>query len=155
MALDQFIKFDSIEGESKDAEHISEIELLQWSWNADNTAVAGGKGKPTAGDLIFKHYYDKASPMLAKKLAQATVIPNVTLSSRKAGESLKDFLHVTLQNVLVTKVTISGNPSEELLTEDVTLSYSAIQFAYKPQDSKGALGAEVKFSWNQKTNIIT
>jgi type VI secretion system secreted protein Hcp len=35
------------------------------------------------------------------------------------------------------------------------MSYGSIEFGYKPQDEKGAMGGEVKFAWDVKTTKIT
>jgi type VI secretion system secreted protein Hcp len=33
MAVDMFIKIDDIKGESKDAKHKDEIDVLGWNWS--------------------------------------------------------------------------------------------------------------------------
>ena len=38
MAVDTFAKIGDIKGESQDAKHKDEIEVLSWSWGVSNTA---------------------------------------------------------------------------------------------------------------------
>ncbi|MDE2372021.1 MAG: type VI secretion system tube protein Hcp [Burkholderiales bacterium] len=158
MTTDTHIKFDGVEGESTHQDHKGEIALMSWSWNASNaSSVAAGSGSGTGkaqpGELHFTHTYDKASPVLAKKLAQGVHFGSVVLTARKSGDGQKDFLKVTMKEVFVTGIAPSAG-SDGGIVESVSLSYGSIEFAYKPQDEKGALGGEVKFSWNTKTTAI-
>ena len=158
MAIDTHIKFDGVDGEATHKDHKGETEVLSWSWNVSNPSslVGGGsgKGKAIPGDFVFAHHYDKASPILAKKCAQGAHFPSVVATARKSGEGQKDFLKVTMKEVVVTSVAPAGSQGGDLF-ENVTLSYAFIEFGYKPQDDKGALGGEVKFGWDAKTTTIT
>jgi type VI secretion system secreted protein Hcp len=67
MAQDIFLKINGIEGESQDADHKNEIEVLAFNWKAyqESTMHAGsggGAGKATVEDLEFDHYVDRSSP---------------------------------------------------------------------------------------------
>ena len=158
MASDTHIKFDGIEGEATHADHKGEIEVLSWSWGVSNAGgISGGgsgKGKADPGDFSFMHLYDKASPNLAKKCAQGLHFKEVTITSRKAGEGQKDFLKITMKEVFVSSCQPSGSSGGDIM-EAVSMSYGAIDFAYKPQDATGKLGGEVKFGWDVKTTTIT
>ena len=157
MATDTHIKFDGVEGESTHESHKGEVEVLSWTWGVSNAAHAGGggsgKGKANPGDFHFTHVYDKASPVLAKKCAQGVHFKEAVVTARKAGEGQKDFLKVTMKEVFITSVQPSGSSGGDLM-ESVSMSYGSIEFAYKPQDEKGGLGGEVKFSWDTKTTKI-
>jgi type VI secretion system secreted protein Hcp len=158
MAADIHIKFDGIDGESTHMDHKGEIEVLSWSWSASNTSQGSGggsgKGKGIPGDLNLMHRYDKASPVLAKQCANGKHFPLVTMTMRKAGQGQKDFLKVTMKEVFITSVQASASGDGDIM-ESVSMSYGAIDFAYKPQDEKGGLGGEVKFGWNLKTTEVT
>lgn len=159
MAIDTHIKFDGVDGEATHKDHKNEIQVLSWGWNVSNATNVGagggsGKGKAEAGELWFDHTYDKASPILAKKCAQGAHFKEVVLTSRKAGEGQKDFLKVTMKEVYITSVEISGGGGGEI-NDAVRMSVGSIDFSYKAQDEKGALTGEVKFGWNVKTTEIT
>ncbi|RZI76746.1 MAG: type VI secretion system tube protein Hcp [Rubrivivax sp.] len=159
MNIDSHIKFDGVDGESPHQDHKNEIDVLSWSWAVSNgsSANAGGgsgSGKAQPSVLTFVHFYDKASPILAKKCAQGVHFPSVVLTSRKAGEGQKDFLKVTLKEVFITSVAPAAASGGQIL-ETVSMSYGSVEFGYKPQDDKGAMGGEVKFAWDVKTTKIT
>ena len=159
MAIDTHIKFAGVEGESTHQDHKGEIDVLSWSWsvsNAGNVQSGGGsgKGKAEPGDFHMIHMYDKASPLIAKKCAQGAHFPMVVVTARKAGEGQKDFLKITMKEVFITSVAPSGSSGGDIM-ESVSMRYGSIDFGYKAQDDKGALGGEVKFGWNVKTSVIT
>jgi type VI secretion system secreted protein Hcp len=153
MSSDATIKFDGVEGESVKPK--GEVDVLSWAWSAmQPSGAAGGtgsgKGKAVPGDFSFTHMYDKASPVLAKKCVSGMHFPSVKLTARKAGEGQQDFLTVTMKEVLITSIHPAGSSGGEVM-EQVSCSYKDVEFAYKPQDDKGALGGEVKFGWNVAT----
>ncbi len=154
MSTDTHIKFDGVDGEATHKDHKGEIEVLSWSWGVQQHAsLAGGgsgKGKAQPSDLSFMHHYDKASPVLAKHCVSGKHFSTVTLTSRKAGEGQKDFLKITMKEVLITSVQPSGSSGGDL-AESVSFTYKDIEFEYKPQDEKGGLGGAVKFGWNTST----
>lgn len=157
MAIDTHIKFSGIEGESTHKDHKGEIPVLSWNWNvsAGTSAGTGSSrvGKASPGDFVFTHMYDKASPKLAKTCVQGTALKEVYLTARKSGEGQKDFIKVTMKEVFVSSLQVADGTGE--IAETVTLRYGNIDFGYKPQDDKGALGNEVAFSWDVKTVKVT
>jgi type VI secretion system secreted protein Hcp len=154
MSSDSHIKFDGVDGEATHKDHKGEIEVLSWSWGVQqHSSLAGGgsgKGKAEPGSLSFVHLYDKASPVLAKHCVSGKHFATMALTARKAGEGQKDFLKVTLKEVLITSVQPGGSSGGDV-TEAVSCSYKDIEFEYKPQDDKGGLGGAVKFGWNVAT----
>lgn len=158
MSLPTHLKIAGIDGESTQKGHENEIELLDWNWGVENAAkpAAGSgsaTGKAVARALVFTHRYDRASPQLAKACAQGKHLAAATLSARKAGKGQQDFLTVTLKNVLVASVSVSGDV--EQIGESVALTYEQIEVTYRPLDARGGLGNGVGFGWNLKTNRVT
>ena len=53
MASDIFAKIGDIKGESVDAKHKDEIEVLSWSWGVSNSGsgATGGGGRGGEGEL--------------------------------------------------------------------------------------------------------
>lgn len=149
MSSDASIKFDGVDGES--VKPAGEIDVISWNWNVSQpVGPAGGGsglGKAIPGDFHFTHLYDKASPVLAKKCVAGTHFKDAKLTARKAGEGQQDFLVVTLKEVFIKSVNPGGSNGGDIL-EQVYCSYKDIEFAYKTQGDKGALGGEVKFGWD-------
>jgi len=157
-STDTHIKFTGVDGESTHKDHKGEIEVSAWTWGVINdgggSAGGSGKGKATPGEFQFTHLYDKASPVLAKYCASGKHFAEATVTARKAGEGQKDFLVTKFKEVFIKSVQPSGNAGGDI-RESVTFSYKQVDFAYKAQDDKGAMGGEVKFGWNVATTEIT
>ncbi|WP_200822635.1 type VI secretion system tube protein Hcp, partial [Caballeronia arationis] len=71
MAVDMFLKLGDIKGESADAVHSEEIEVLDWSWGvlqtgSTHSGTGGGTGTASVHDLSFSKYVDKASPTIVQ-----------------------------------------------------------------------------------------
>jgi type VI secretion system secreted protein Hcp len=157
MATDTHIKFDGVDGESSHKDHKGETKVESWTWSVNNASavMGGGSGQGAAepGLLSFTHYYDKSSPVLAKRCADGKHFPTVVLTARKAGEGQKDFLKITMKEVFITSVAAHDDGSGA--SEELAMRYGSIDFSYAPQTTKGGLGTPVGFNWNLKTGKVS
>jgi type VI secretion system secreted protein Hcp len=158
MAVDYYLKVDSIDGESADDKHKNEIQLLSYSWGGtQTTSVAGtggsGAGKVNLSELAVTKYLDKATPKLFKSMVAGTHIANATLTAIKAGTEGKPFLTVTLGELFVTSIHLSA--STEVPVESVSFSYNTIKIDYSTQDESGTLTTAGSVSYNLKANIVS
>jgi type VI secretion system secreted protein Hcp len=159
MASDMFAKIGDIKGESRDAEHKDEIEVLSWSWGVSQTgSVAhgggGGAGKATFHDFNFTHHIDKASPLLMKSCATGAHIPEATITVRKAGKAQQDYLIIKMTDVLITGVTLSVAGDEPSGAENVTLQTGKVDLEYKAQKADGSLDVGLHFKYDIKANKV-
>ena len=157
MASDTFAKLGDIKGESQDAKHKDEIDVLSWWWGVAQAGAAahgggGGAGKATFQDFTFTHHIDKASPLLLKACATGQHIKDATITVRKAGKGQQEYLVITLTDVLVTGVSL-GLESEQAAThESVGLQFAKVDLEYKPQKADGTLEAGLHFKYDLKAN---
>ena len=82
MAL--FIKFDGVDGESKDKDHSKWTDLLSMSWGihkagAGATGQTRRRGVATVEDVVCTKELDKSSPKLAEAVLQGKVFPKVEI----------------------------------------------------------------------------
>ena len=148
MAMDMFIKIGDLEGESKDAKHGKEIDVLAWSWGMSNSGSAhvgggAGAGKVNVQDLSFTKYIDKSSTNLVMACCKGTHYDEAKLVVRKAGDKPLEYLIITLKEVLVTAVSTGGSGGEDRLTENVTLNFASFETEYKAQKKDGSAEASV------------
>src|SRR5262249_39119028 len=126
---DMFLKIDGIEGESLDANHKNEVEILSFSVGAAQPGSAGhgggsGVGKVQVQDFHFTKYMDKATPKLFEACCTGKHTAKVVLTCRKAGGSQQEYFKVTMSEVLVSSIQKSGSGGDALPTESVTLNFS-------------------------------
>ncbi|SMG60074.1 Hcp family type VI secretion system effector [Paraburkholderia susongensis] len=152
---DIFVKINGISGESQDAIHKGEIQVISWHWKMAQlssmmSGSGGGAGKATVNDLQFAHQIDRASPNLMRYCLTGRHIPEVILSVRKAGGLPLDFLTITMGDVLITAV--EPIVFDYNYHEGVTLSFSRVKQEYKIQAQSGSSAGIVTASFDIKEN---
>jgi type VI secretion system secreted protein Hcp len=157
MAQDIFLKITGIDGESQDASHKNEIEVLSWGWGVSqkssmHSGSGGGTGKATVRDLVFEHLADRASPNLMKYCLTGKPIAEARLTVRKAGGKPLEYLKITMTEVIVSAVHPVGNSSEERIHEGVSLSFAKVTHEYVVQNPQGGSAGTVTASFDIKGN---
>ena len=157
MAVDMFIKIDTVDGESRDKVHKKEIDVLAWSWGMSNSGSAhvgggAGAGKVNVQDISFTKWVDSATPKLALACCDGKHFANATLVVRKAGEKPVEYLKIKIEEVLITSISTGGSGGEDRLTENVTLNFAKVSLDYVPQDEKGAAGTAIPMAWSIAEN---
>ena len=157
MAVDYFIKFDGIKGESTDVKHKDEIDVEAWSWGETHAAPAGagagaGAGKVSMQDFHFVMGLNKASIGLMKACATGQHIKTATLSGRKAGKGQQDYLTFKFHDVLISSYQTSGSEDAPVPIDSVSFNFAKIEVGYKPQKADGSLGTALEFRYDLKTN---
>jgi type VI secretion system secreted protein Hcp len=150
-----FAKIDGIPGESTDAKHKGEIDVLSFSWGLSSPAPSPGGGvgvgRPAFQHATFSHVVDKASPLLAQSCALGQHHKVATITQRRDGGKAVDFLQFKFEDVVVTAVTDAG-PADQPLAEQVQLAYAKVHLAYFPQKADGSLEAPVTFAFDVAAN---
>ena len=112
-----------------------------------------GVGKATPREFRFVHRYDKASPVLLRKAAMGQHIASAVLTERRAGAGQRDFLKITLKEVLISSIENGDDGNGP--TEHVALNFGEIAFSYTPQSANGSAGTPIVVDWNVKTAVVT
>jgi type VI secretion system secreted protein Hcp len=153
MPVEMFLKLTGIDGESTDAKHKGEIDVLAWSWGLSNEGtssggVGGGAGRVKIENISIQKLVDVASPLLLLFSAEGRHISDGTLTTRRAGKGAKagnEFLVFKMTDVLVTSVHVAV--SQEQPAESVGLSFRKVEFDYRAPD-----GTEKFFKWDVAAN---
>lgn len=161
MASDMFLKIDGIKGESKDDKYKDTIDILSFSWGAQQQASmsaggGGGTGKASVNELSVTHMLDKASPNLLSYLMSGKHIKEAMLVVRKAGEKPLDYFKITMKDVVIASVQHGGSNGGDGLTEIVNLAFAEFKVEYQPQGKDGkADGGSITAGWDIKANKAT
>lgn len=156
--VDYFLKLDGIDGESHDDKHKGSIDLESWSWGASQSGThagggGGGAGKVSMQDFHFVMSYNKASPKLFLACATGEHIKKAVLTCRKAGGKQEEYLKATMSDLLVSSYQSGGSGHGGIVpTEQISLNFAKIEFEYKEQDAKGAVGSPIKAGYDVKAN---
>ncbi|MEJ8814100.1 type VI secretion system tube protein Hcp [Variovorax ureilyticus] len=157
MTQDIFLKLTAISGESLDANHKDEIEVISWVWkiNQDSSmhvGSGGGAGKATVSDLSFDHYLDRSSPNLLKYCLTGKHIDTATLVVRKAGGNPLEYLKITMGDVIVTGVMPVLTNTMRQPRETISLAFARVKQEYVIQNQQGGSGGTVSASFDIQQN---
>ncbi|MHC4229659.1 MAG: Hcp family type VI secretion system effector [Planctomycetota bacterium] len=159
MAADTFLKIDGIEGESTDAKHTKQIEVLSYSHGvsqmgsaSDSTAGAKSTGRCDHQDFSIVKELDKASPELNLQCCKGTHIKEMTLELCSATGDKSPYMRYLFEGVIISSISIGGGGGG-LPTESVTFNYNKINWIYVDTDHEtGKKKGEVKKWWSLKEN---
>lgn len=158
MAVDQFLKIAGVEGESKDAKHAKEIDVLAWSWGMSQSGSfhsggGGGSGKASFQDISITKWIDKSSADLMTSLALGKHFTEADLVVRKAGGTAPlEYIKIHIDKVLVTSISIGGSGGEDRLTENISLNFAKVKLEYFEQKDDGSGEAAKEFVFNIEEN---
>lgn len=159
MAVDMFMKIDTVEGESVDKVHAKEIDVLAWSWGMSNSGTmhqggGGGAGKANVQDLSFTKYVDASSHALLLACSNGQHYTKANLVVRKAGGkgAPVEYIKIQMDEVLITSVSTGGSGGEDRLTENVTLNFAKVKFEYTAQTAVGGKDATKEMTYDIALN---
>lgn len=156
--VDYFLKLDGIDGESPDSKHKGDIEISSFSWGASQSGShgsggGGGAGKVSVQDFHFVMGLNKASPKLFLACATGEHIKKAVLVCRKAGTEQREYLKVTMSDLLVSSYQTGGSAGGgPAPTDQISLNFAKIEFEYKEQKPDGSLGGAIKSGYDIKAN---
>jgi type VI secretion system secreted protein Hcp len=152
-----FLKIDGIAGESTEAKHKEQIELVSFSWGATQTARGSGGGGGGAGKAQIKQFeflmrVNKASPQLFLAVVSGRHLKEASLSvTRGAAKAAFDWLKIKFTDVLITSYEQAAeeDPPHELVAFD----FAKVEMTVTPQTSKGGPGTPVTVGWDLTKNL--
>jgi len=163
MASTIFCKIDGIKGESTDASHKDEIELMSFSHGISQprSAVASTSGGGTAGrcnhtDLSVVKELDSATPILDQYCCTGKHIDSITITLRRSdGDKSIPYMVYKLTDVVISSANVNGM-SDQVPTETVTFNYAKIEWEYTKQNRKGGGAAgKTNGSWDLAKNAVS
>ncbi|MEO8999872.1 MAG: type VI secretion system tube protein Hcp [Rhodanobacter sp.] len=165
MSLDMHLKLEgggvTFKGESKHDKHKDEVQVLAWSWGMSQSgsfnsgSAGGGAGKANIQDISITKYIDKSSTAFIKALVTGDHMKTVTLSCSKAGGKQEDYLIIKLTEAMVTSYSTGGSGGEDMLTENISISFAQFDVEYFAQNDKGAVASAGKAGYSVLTAVAT
>ncbi len=152
MAFTGYLKIEGIDGESKRADHEGEIDCFGVEFNASqmsSASVGSGRtrGRATLSDFTFHKWLDASSPYLMLACAKGKSFAEIVFTARKdSGDAHLDYLIITLENCIISSYKMVQNAPEatsnELISEEVSVSYEKVNFKYVVQADDHSKGDE-------------
>jgi type VI secretion system secreted protein Hcp len=154
--VEYFLTIDGIPGESMALEQA--VDLLSWSWGAAQAGTmayggGGGAGKASVQDISFSMKENKASPKLLNACLSGQHIAKAVLLARKAGGEPRNFLQVTLEEVLVSSYQTGGSWGDPVPVNQISLNFARLTYEYLTQNEKGATVTSGAAKYDIKKNV--
>jgi type VI secretion system secreted protein Hcp len=150
MPADAYLKLTlntagQLKGESKQKNHVDEIDITDWNMGESNTGAATGlsgqgTGRVNFQDFSFTSLVNSASCGIMQGCATGDPVTEAILSCAKPGGTQGDYLKFTLTDGLISHYSLSGR-TDQTPSETYTVNFSTIKMEYFKQDAKGALSA--------------
>lgn len=154
-AVDYLLELEGVVGDSVDAKHKGAIDVLSWSWGAENRAVSSGSGsgsgKAQFQDFRFVMRTSQASPKILIGLAQGLHFKFAQLIGRLAGKTQLEFLKIKFEDVLLTAYQPAASDGEAP-AEEVAFSFTKFNLSITPQKADGTAGTVASGGWDVKQN---
>ncbi len=123
-STDMHLQLDGIESYDEKAIR-GPFEILAWSWGTSAPSGSPEKGESASGvqDLSLTKYIGSESPHIMKLISMRKTIKRVTLTITNSNKMI-----IILKDARFTHQSMGGSGGEDRLTENVTLSFSEIEF---------------------------
>jgi type VI secretion system secreted protein Hcp len=153
---DYFLKLDGIAGESTDAKHKGEIELVSFSWGVTqagsrSTGGGGGAGKAQFKEFQFLMRVNKASPQLFLATVSGKHIKEGNLSVRRSAKVAVEYLKIKFTDVLISSYEQAGGG--DVPEEAIAFNFAKIEMTFLRQQTRGAAGAPIEAGWDLSRNL--
>ena len=137
-----------------------DLHAPRWTWliAGRSTRAPGhrrgrGDGQGNLQRPVLRAPHRQGVSLLLKACATGTYIKEATITHRKGGKTPQEYLIVKMNDILITGVTHSGTAGQpDTGSEIVSMSFSKVDFSYKPQNPNGSLGGAVTFKYDLIAN---
>lgn len=153
-AVDMFLTATGVNGESTDATHAGEIEILAWTFGMSYSGGGiGSAGTVNVQDFSFTKYVDSSTVPFLSSLTKGSRFATMRLTIRNSAVPPAEFLIVDMTNVLVSSLTGGGSIGDTRLTENVTFTPGQITITYAGTGAGGAGSAPQVFCYNVESKL--
>jgi len=154
MSLSGNMLIPDIAGESRRADHESEIDITSIDWSMSQAAnMQQGSGRTSSRAVVspigITKVYDASSPYLSLACMQGKAFDEVIISFRQdSGEAHLDYLKITLTNVVISSYSLHGSAAGDEISDSISLSFEEVKLIYTVQADDHSSGDEHEIEYN-------
>lgn len=160
-----YMKIDGIDGNvtASGLEKFIELESFDFNVRRKLNTTPGSVhdregGKPALSEITITKRVDQTTPHLFSEATVGMPKSQVVIKFVNTGNTLQDYLVITLSNVMISGYELSDEMGDEQLKvgkkkphEAITLNYDKIEVKYIPYDSKNQAGSPVPAGYDLNT----
>ena len=129
-----FLEFDSVEGESGDANHDKWIDVLAWTFETESQQGPSRRCGPISRSLSFTKWVNTSSPEIMRLVEtceeQSEVVLEVAVRESDSQPGVQRIMRVRMQDVTVSRVVMRDGADDVAPTETVELRYSHAEIEF-------------------------
>lgn len=141
-----------IKGESTDAKHAGEIDVMSFSIGASRAPAGGGlqqQGKAEFHDFSFVMAVDLATPKILELVATGKALDQAILTARSAGtEFASEFLKWTFSNLIFTGLSEAMSQADDRGAQEVSFAYQKVRLDYSLVNPKTGSSTTSSFEFD-------
>lgn len=148
-----FVKFEGIDGEASEVEHLGWSELLSFDQAQAmpvDASTGSSTGRAVLEAILISKSIDKASPKLAEAVLTGQTFPSVEIHLTDVGAdgARVTYFAYELKDVQVVSYAVGGSSGGSVPTEQISLNFGQIKVTYTERDSTGRPKGAVDYTWN-------
>lgn len=152
-----YLKFGNVKGNVTAEGHAGQIAVASIHFRVERkvSMEAGNlsnreSSKPTLSQITVTKKADNSVAALFKEALTGSAGQEATLTFVRTGSNkVQEFMTYKLTNCIISSYDLSADGDEEP-TEELTLSYSAIEVSYKDHDASNKAGNPQRVSYDVK-----
>lgn len=152
-----YLKFGNVKGNVTAEGHADQIAVASIHFRVERkvSMEAGNlsnreSSKPTLSQITITKKADNSVAALFKEALTGSAGQEATLTFVRTGSNkVQEFMTYKLTNCIISSYDLSADGDEEP-TEELTLSYSAIEVSYKDHDASNKAGNPQRVSYDVK-----
>lgn len=148
-AFDAFLKIEGVPGEATDSTHAAWIEVDSFQ---SGMLVISNQPPAQFSPLLLRKRIDKSSPLLARACATGQHLPQVKLNLIRTSPTRARFYQITMEEVLVSSVNVSGTTADGSLPESVQLLPENWSWSYTEFETDGRPLQDLGLYWDVVQN---
>ena len=151
-----YLKYDGIDGEATHDSHQKWIDIstLQFGIGRGISTPSGSTAnreasQPSVSEITIVKQMDGSSPKLFTESATGNVGKTVKIDLVSTGSPGNTYVTYTLTNTLISGYSVSSGGDRPV--ENVTLSFTKIEYKFIPYDNNNKAGTPVTVSYDLST----
>jgi len=159
MAWDAYLEIEGLKGESLKKGHEGQIEVIGFSFGAQNQSSVGiggggGAGVVSLSSMSIMKKTDAGSAELFQYICTGEHFPKAKLTMYKSGGAAGPLPYLTMdfEELYPDSIQWSGSQGgDDVPSESVTFAFGKVTFTYSEQNEDGTKGGDHVGSWDVRT----
>lgn len=154
MALEIYLRFDGIAGDTRNYSFIRWSDVLSWQWQLASTTAGGGG--PAINEIVVRKKVGGDSPALMRLFALGETVAQAELRAVPAATKRvapQKYIAVVLDEVRILSISLGGAAGADYFVEEIVLGFRRVSFEHSAYaltgpDQPAEAAVDTHFAWD-------